>query len=97
MTNRFSPWRPKSNTKGQFGGYGLRAKEEKEAASLKKQEKVALPGDLDYLHMDGLRLEARQKLDKVRPENVGQASRIPGVNPADISILLLNLRKGKKA
>jgi tRNA uridine 5-carboxymethylaminomethyl modification enzyme len=47
--------------------------------------------------MDGLRLEARQKLDKVRPENVGQASRIPGVNPADISILLLNLRKGKKA
>lgn len=82
-------------TKVKYEGY--LAKEEKEAASLKKQEKVALPGDLDYLHMDGLRLEARQKLDKVRPENVGQASRIPGVNPADISILLLNLRKGKKA
>ncbi|MBQ2494145.1 MAG: tRNA uridine-5-carboxymethylaminomethyl(34) synthesis enzyme MnmG, partial [Bacilli bacterium] len=82
-------------TKVKYEGY--LAKEEKEAASLKKQEKVALPDDLDYLHMDGLRLEARQKLDKVHPENVGQASRIPGVNPADISILLLNLRKGKKA
>lgn len=82
-------------TKVKYEGYLV--KEEKEAASLKKQEKVVLPPDLDYLHMDGLRLEARQKLDKVRPQNVGQASRIPGVNPADISILLLNLRKGRQA
>lgn len=82
-------------TKVRYSGYIK--KEEKEAADFKKIEKMKLPRDLDYLHLDGLRLEARQKLDKVRPTNLGQASRIPGVNPADVSILLLTLRKEKKA
>ena len=57
---------------------------------------MILRPDLDYIHMDGLRLEARQKLDKYRPANLGQASRIPGVNPADITILALYLKKEKR-
>ncbi|MBQ2070189.1 MAG: tRNA uridine-5-carboxymethylaminomethyl(34) synthesis enzyme MnmG [Bacilli bacterium] len=72
---------------------GYLNKQKKEAERLMKAEEQTLPIDLDYLHMDGLRLEARQKLDAVRPLTLAQASRIPGVNPADLSILLLALRK----
>ena len=78
-------------TKVKFEGYIVNQK--KEAENLLKQENILLPEDVDYLHMDGLRLEARQKLDAVRPFSIGQASRISGVNPADISVLLLTLRK----
>ncbi len=62
----------------------------------KKLEKKIIPADTDYQGIAGLRLEARQKLDKMRPVNVGQASRISGVSPADISVLLVYLdsRKG---
>lgn len=65
----------------------------KDACEERKKEKVLLPSDFDYLHMDGLRLEAREKLDRIRPSSIGEASRIAGVNPTDISILLLNLKK----
>ncbi len=78
-------------TKVRYSGYIK--KEEKDAEMFVKAEKMILPLDFDYLHCDGLRLEARQKLDQVRPSNVGQASRIPGVNPADVSILILTLKK----
>ena len=78
-------------TKVKFEGYI--AKQAKDAETLQKQEDILLPADLDYLHMDGLRLEARQKLDAIRPRSIGQASRISGVNPADVSVLLLTLRK----
>ncbi|MCF0113180.1 MAG: tRNA uridine-5-carboxymethylaminomethyl(34) synthesis enzyme MnmG, partial [Bacilli bacterium] len=78
-------------TKVKFEGYI--EKEKKEAASLSKKEDLRIPADIDYLHFDGLRLEARQKLDAVRPETFGQASRIPGVNPADVALLLLTLKK----
>ena len=54
-------------------------------------------GDLDYLSLRGLRTEARQKLDKIRPLNLGQASRISGVSPADISVLLIYLESKKQA
>ena len=67
----------------------------KEAENLIKEETMSIPEDVDYLHMDGLRLEARAKLDAVRPATIAQASRISGVNPADISILFLQLRKKK--
>ena len=63
----------------------------------KKLESKALPQDLDYLHMDGVRLEARQKLDKMRPSNIGQASRISGVSPADINVLLVTLEKMRRS
>ena len=54
-------------------------------------EEKKLPADIDYKTIKGLRIEAAQKLDKIRPKTVGQASRISGVNPADISVLLIYL------
>ena len=62
-----------------------------EAERKKKLEEKPLPKDLDYTTVLGLRLEAAEKLNRVRPANVGQASRISGVNPADISVLLIYL------
>jgi len=78
-------------TSVKYEGYISQAK--KDAERQKKMEDVNLPDDLDYLNLDGLRLEARQKLNAVLPKTIGQASRIYGVNPADISILLLALKK----
>ena len=66
-----------------------------EAARKAKLEEKPLPRDLDYRAVLGLRLEAAEKLNKVRPASVGQASRISGVNPADISVLLIYLSSGK--
>ena len=54
-----------------------------------------LPEDADYLSMSGLRIEARQKLNKQRPRSLGQASRIPGVSPGDVSVLMIWLRTRK--
>lgn len=63
---------------------------------VRKLEQKLLPKDTDYSTIDGLRLEAREKLNKVRPENIGQASRISGVSPADISVLIIYLSTLKK-
>ena len=57
----------------------------------KKLEEKKLPKDVDYNELKGLRLEARQKLNKIKPDSIGQASRISGVSPADISVLLIYL------
>ena len=62
----------------------------------KKLEEKNLPNDIDYLSIKGLRLEARQKLDKIRPQNLGQAGRISGVSPADIAVLMVYLKSGYK-
>jgi len=64
----------------------------------KKNEKRKIPADLDYNSIKGLRIEAKQKLSQIRPESIGQASRISGVSPADISVLMIYLeqmRRGK--
>ncbi len=61
----------------------------------KKLENRKLPNDIDYKQMHGLRLEAQQKLDQIRPASIGQASRISGVTPADVSVLLIYLEQNK--
>ncbi|MDQ7176921.1 tRNA uridine-5-carboxymethylaminomethyl(34) synthesis enzyme MnmG, partial [Staphylococcus chromogenes] len=62
---------------------------------VKRMEQKKIPEDLDYSQIDSLATEAREKLAEVKPLNIAQASRISGVNPADISILLVYLEQGK--
>jgi len=71
--------------------------QEEQVEKFKKMETKLLPEDIDYSSINGLCLEARQKLDKLRPRSIGQASRISGVSPADISVLLIYLQVNKKA
>ena len=75
---------------------GYIALQEKQVESFKKLEKKLLPEDIDYNEIKGIRLEARQKLNKFKPYSIGQASRISGVSPADISVLLIYLETLKK-
>ena len=70
--------------------------EEAQVEKFKKLENKKLPQDIDYSKLNGLRIEARQKLNKIKPESVGQASRISGVSPADISVLLIYLEQLKR-
>lgn len=71
---------------------GYLEKEKAAIREMKRLEERIIPPDTDYLKMDGLRLEARQKLDRIRPRTVGQAGRISGVSPADVTVLLISLR-----
>ena len=66
--------------------------EEKQVENFQKLEEKLLPEDIDYNEIKGLRLEARQKLNNIKPYSIGQASRISGVSPADISVLLIYLQ-----
>ena len=70
--------------------------QKKQVDSFKKMEKKLLPEVIDYNTIKGLRLEARQKLNKYKPYSIGQASRISGVSPADISVLLIYLEQLKQ-
>ena len=74
-----------------YRGYII--KQQQQIEKFKKLENKKLPQDLDYFSIEGLRIEARQKLDALRPVSVGQASRISGVSPADINVLLIWLEK----
>ena len=74
-----------------YKGYLEKSLEQIEKA--KKLEEKELPKDIDYFAITGLRIEARQKLDKIRPLSLGQAERISGVSPADIAVLMVYLKK----
>ena len=74
-----------------YQGYLQKGLEQIEKA--KKLEEKALPEDIDYLSIKGLRIEAQQKLNKIRPKNLGQAGRISGVSPADIAVLMVYLSR----
>jgi tRNA uridine 5-carboxymethylaminomethyl modification enzyme len=76
-----------------YSGYINRQKDEVERAA--HYENLRLPAELDYLAVPALSIEVRQKLDKHRPETLGQASRISGITPAAISLLLIHLKRGK--
>lgn len=74
-----------------YAGYLLR--QERQVEEFKKEESRLLPPDMDYSSIKGLRLEAQQKLDAIRPLSIGQAGRISGVSPADIAVLLIYLEQ----
>ena len=65
----------------------------RQVEEMKRLEERALPAGLDYLSLHGIRLEARQKLDAIRPRNLGQASRVSGVSPADVAVLMVYLKQ----
>ena len=71
---------------------GYIARQQAEEHRFRRMERTRLPEDADYLNMSGLRIEARQKLDAQRPKSLGQASRIPGVSPGDVSVLMIWLK-----
>lgn len=77
-----------------YEGYINKAR--REAAKLQAMEKVKLPEDFDYEKVGNLSIEGRQKLEKYRPATMGQASRISGVNPADLAVLSMYLKEGNK-
>ncbi|MBU9722304.1 MULTISPECIES: tRNA uridine-5-carboxymethylaminomethyl(34) synthesis enzyme MnmG [Bacillaceae] len=74
---------------------GYISKQLDQVQKMKKMENKKLPEDLDYMAINGLAMEAKQKLAEVRPLSVAQASRVSGVNPADVSVLLVYLEQGK--
>jgi tRNA uridine 5-carboxymethylaminomethyl modification enzyme len=75
-----------------YEGYIKKAMDKVE--KLKRMEQKRIPADIDYDAVNSLATEARQNLNKIRPETIAQASRIPGVNPADISILMVYIENG---
>jgi tRNA uridine 5-carboxymethylaminomethyl modification enzyme len=68
---------------------GYIARERQVAEKLHRLENIAIPENFDYSSMQSLTIEARQKLNRIRPATIGQASRIPGVSPADVNVLLV--------
>lgn len=95
----FDPTRPKvpeeifdlAQTEIKYAGYISR--QNSQIKEMRRLEQKELPEDINYSSIEGLRLEAREKLQKIRPANIGQAGRISGVSPADISVLLIYLEK----
>ncbi|MBQ8797068.1 MAG: tRNA uridine-5-carboxymethylaminomethyl(34) synthesis enzyme MnmG [Oscillospiraceae bacterium] len=75
---------------------GYLARQEKQVEAFRKEEQTLLPENLDYSKIAGLRLEAQEKLQAIRPVSIGQAGRISGVSPADIAVLLIWLEQNKQ-
>ena len=69
----------------------------RQVEEMRRLEARVLPQDIDYLSIHGLRMEARQKLQDIRPHNLGQASRVSGVSPADVAVLMIYLKQAESA
>ena len=74
---------------------GYIKRQQAQIKEMRRLERMKIPENTDYTKMSGLRLEAIEKLCKVRPENIGQAGRISGVTPADVSVLIIQLEKAR--
>ncbi len=85
---------PRAEIEIKYAGYIKR--QLAQAEQFKKLESRLIPDDIDYQSIAGLRLEARQKLSQIRPENIGRASRISGVSPADITVLMIYLNLNER-
>jgi tRNA uridine 5-carboxymethylaminomethyl modification enzyme len=81
-------------TRLRYAAYVTR--QESEVVRLRKLENREIPADVDYTCVNGLRSESRERLQKVRPRTVGQAGRVAGVTPADVSMLLVHLERGRR-
>ena len=87
------PWDLLDSVETEIRYAGYLEKENREIEKAKKLEQKIMPSDIDYSKIEGLRLEAKEKLNKIRPLNLGQAARISGVNPADVAVLMVYLKK----
>ena len=90
----FSEVKDQINIEVKYEGYIN--KQLAQVEKFKKLENKVLPEDIDYFTIDGLRIEAQQKLDEIRPASIGQASRISGVSPADINVLIIYLERERR-
>lgn len=90
------PYHAKAQIAVEIKYSGYIDKQFQQVEKAKKMEGKKLPDSLDYLSMEGLRIEAAQKLDKIRPASLGQAARISGVSPADINVLLIYLERNRR-
>ena len=89
------PYSPVNRSRNGYAERKERIEMKKSYEEFQKEESRLRPPGIDYAHIEGLRVEARQKLDEIRPLSVGQASRISGVSPADIAVLLIWLEQNK--
>ena len=89
-------WRVREQVNIEIKYEGYIRRQMQQVEQFKKLEGKKLPADLDYKSLRGLRLEAQQKLNRIRPESIGQAGRISGVSPADISVLMIYLEQRKR-
>jgi tRNA uridine 5-carboxymethylaminomethyl modification enzyme len=69
----------------------------RQVEEVRRLEERPMPEDIDYLSIAGLRLEARQKLDAIRPKDLGQAGRVSGVSPADVAVLMVYLKQKERS
>ena len=90
------PWDVKQQVEINLKYDGYIKRQMKQVEQFKKLETKKIPEDLDYEKVGSLRIEARQKLEAYRPVSIGQASRISGVSPADVSVLLVYLEQYRK-
>ncbi|MBR5379025.1 MAG: tRNA uridine-5-carboxymethylaminomethyl(34) synthesis enzyme MnmG [Clostridia bacterium] len=89
-----APARELTETELKYEGY--LARQQADIRRFQREEEMLLPEDIDYMAIDNLRIEARQKLNRVKPRSLGQASRIPGVSPGDISVLMILMEKRRR-